>query len=121
MQLCMSYDDVAWDQSDDFADNWLRQFLDIKVLTEIAHYVLKHDSGDDPEFSILRKGFYNITLRVKYKHGTSTNIRFTQPGTSLFPEEKFKNEVAVMRYILDQTSIPVPFVHDSGSREDSPL
>ncbi|KAJ6031710.1 hypothetical protein N7540_002442 [Penicillium herquei] len=57
---------------------------------------------------------------MKYKHG-ATNILLTQPGTSLFPEEKVQNEVAVMRYILDETSVSVPFIHQSGSKEDSPL
>ena len=121
MELCMSYDDVAWEQSDDISDNWLLQFLDVEVLKPIAHFILKHNSGDDPEFSILKKGFYNLTLRMKYKHGTATDIRFVQPGATMFPEEKVQNEVAVMRYILDQTSIPVPFVHHFGSKDDSPL
>ena len=121
MQPRMCYDDVAWEQSDDVSDNWLLQFLDVEVLKAVAHYVLKHNSGDDPEFSVLKKGFYNITLRMKYRHDTAINIRFTQPGTTPFPEEKVQNEVAVMRYILDQTSIPVPFIHHFGSKEDSPL
>lgn len=117
----MSYDDVAWEQSDDISDNRLLQFLDVEVLKPIANFILKHNSGDDPEFSILKKGFYNLTLRMKYKHSTATDIRFVQPGATMFPEEKVQNEVAVMRYILDQTSIPVPFVHHFGSKEDSPL
>ncbi|KAJ6139306.1 Aminoglycoside phosphotransferase [Penicillium samsonianum] len=39
----------------------------------------------------------------------------------MFPEEKVRNEVATMRYILDQTSIPVPFVLHWGTRKDGPL
>jgi hypothetical protein len=39
----------------------------------------------------------------------------------MFLEEKVRNEVAIMRYILDQTSIPAPFVLDWGTRKDSPL
>ncbi|OJJ66070.1 hypothetical protein ASPBRDRAFT_138801 [Aspergillus brasiliensis CBS 101740] len=116
----MCYDDVAWEQSDDISDNWVRQFLDIDVKRPIAEFILKHDSGDDPEFTILGKGFFNIVLQMKYTY-SATNNRFAQPGTVLFPEEKTKNEVAVMRYIADQTSIPVPFVIHSGSRKQSPL
>ena len=116
----MYYDDVAWEQSDDVSDNWLLQFLDIDVKRPIAKFMLKHDSGDDPEFTILRKGSFNITLQMKYTY-SATNIRFPQPGAILFPEEKVKNEVAVMRYISDQTSIPVPFILHSGIREESPL
>ncbi|KAJ5579805.1 uncharacterized protein N7459_005790 [Penicillium hispanicum] len=94
MSLRMCYDDVAWEQSDDISDNWVLQFLDVEVLKSIGHFVLEHNPGDDPEFA---------------------------PGTTLFPEEKCKNEVAVMRYILDQTSIPVPFILHSGSKEECPL
>ncbi|GKZ31071.1 hypothetical protein AbraIFM66950_011130 [Aspergillus brasiliensis] len=120
MQPQMCYDDVAWEQSDDISDNWVRQFLDIDVKRPVAEFILKHDSGDDPEFTILGKGFFNIVLQMKYTYN-ATNIRFAQPGTVLFPEEKTKNEVAAMRYIADQTSIPVPFVIHSGSRTQSPL
>ena len=116
----MPYDDVAWEQSDDVSDNWLLQFLDIDVKRPIAKFILKHDSGDDPVFTILRKGSFNITLQMKYTY-SATNIRFSQPGAILFPEEKVKNEVAVMRYVSDQTSIPVPFILHSGTREESPL
>ncbi|KAJ5587618.1 uncharacterized protein N7459_003383 [Penicillium hispanicum] len=120
MEPQMCYDDVAWEQSDDVSDNWLLQFLDINVKKPIAKFILKHDTGDDPEFTIFRKGSFNITLRMKYTYN-ATNIRFSQPGAILFPEEKVKNEVAVMRYISDQTSIPVPFVLHSGTKDDSPL
>ncbi|EAU35230.1 conserved hypothetical protein [Aspergillus terreus NIH2624] len=117
-QMC--YDDVAWEQSDDVSDNWLLQFLHIEVKKTIAKFILEHDSGDDPEFTILRKGSFNITLRMKYTY-SATNIRFSQPGAILFSEEKVRNEVAVMRFISDQTSIPLPFILHSGTREDSPL
>ncbi|KAJ5106281.1 hypothetical protein N7456_002956 [Penicillium angulare] len=120
MEPQMPYDDVAWEQSDDISDNWLLQFRDIEVKRPIAHFILRHDSGADPEFTILRKGGFNITLQMKYTY-SATIIRFPQPGTALFPEEKVKNEVSVMRFILDQTSIPVPFILLSGTRDESPL
>ncbi|KAJ5614777.1 hypothetical protein N7528_008431 [Penicillium herquei] len=96
MQLCMRYDDVAWEQSDDISDNWLLQFIKVEILREVGQFVLMNSEGNDPEFAVLKKGFYNLTLRMKYKH-SATNIRLTQPGTSMFPEEKVQNEVAVMR------------------------
>ncbi|KAJ5725103.1 uncharacterized protein N7483_006460 [Penicillium malachiteum] len=115
MQLCMRRE-----QSDDISDNWLLQFINVEVLREVGQLVLMNSEGDDPEFAVLKKGFYNPTLRMKYKH-SATNIRLTQPGASLFPEEKVQNEVAVMRYILDKTPIPVPFIHQFDSKEKSPL
>ncbi|PLN74598.1 hypothetical protein BDW42DRAFT_181940 [Aspergillus taichungensis] len=120
MEPQMCYDDVAWEQSDDVSDNWVLQFLDVNVKRPIAEFILEHDSGDDPEFAILKKGFYNITLQMRYTD-SATNIRFSQPGATLFPEEKMRNEVAVMRYLADWTSVPLPFVVHSGPREKSPL
>ncbi|EPS33792.1 hypothetical protein PDE_08754 [Penicillium oxalicum 114-2] len=120
MELEMLYDDVAWEQSDDISETWLLQFLDIDVKRPIAMFIWKHNSGDDPVFAILRKGSFNITLQMKYTHN-AINIRFSQPGAILFPEEKTQNEVAVMRYLSDQTQIPVPFVLRSGTRVESPL
>lgn len=116
----MYYDDVAWEQFDDVSDNWLLQFLNIDVKRPIAKFILKHVSGHDPEFTILQKGSFSITLRMRYTY-SATSIRFPQPGASFFPEGKVKNEVAVMRYILDQTSIPVPFILHSDTRDESPL
>ena len=116
----MCSDDVAWEQAEDVSDNWLLQFLDINVKRLIASFILKYDKGDDPESTIPEKGSFNITLRMKYTY-SATNIRFPQPGAVLFPEEKVKNEVTVMRYILDQTSIPVSFIVHSGTKEKSPI
>ncbi|GLA47671.1 hypothetical protein AnigIFM63604_002480 [Aspergillus niger] len=116
----MCYDDVAWEQSDDISDSWVEQFHDIGVKKAIGYFILRHDSGDKPRLSLIGKGSFNIILRMKYTH-KSTDIRFSQPGAILFPEEKTKNEIAVMRYIADQTSIPVPCVLHSGTRDESPL
>ncbi|KAJ5948240.1 hypothetical protein N7466_001255 [Penicillium verhagenii] len=120
MELQMCYDDASWEQFDHISDNWLRQFLNIDVKRPIAEFILKHDSGEDPEFTILQKGSFNITLKMKYTYN-ATDIRFSQPGAVLFPEEKVRNEVAVMRCISDQTSIPLPFILRSGTKMESPL
>ena len=39
----------------------------------------------------------------------------------MFPEEKTRTEMATMRYVQDNTAIPVPFVLHWGTREESPL
>ncbi|KAB8276157.1 hypothetical protein BDV30DRAFT_206786 [Aspergillus minisclerotigenes] len=69
----------------------------------------------------MERGAYNISLQMKYKNANTAIIRFPQPSATMFPEEKVRNEVATMRYICDQTSIPVPFVHHWGVKKDSPL
>jgi hypothetical protein len=44
-----------------------------------------------------------------------------QPGATMFPEEKVRNEAPTIRYILDQSSIPVPFVFHWGTWKDGSL
>lgn len=58
---------------------------------------------------------------IQFEEGGSAIIRFPKPGATMFPEAKVRNEVAVIRYLQDNTSIPVPFILNWGSREESPL
>ncbi|KAJ5594933.1 uncharacterized protein N7459_001141 [Penicillium hispanicum] len=120
MQIGMCPDDLAWEQAEETSDKWLAQFLELDVLRPIADFILSHNRGVATEFAILRKGSYNISLRLKYRNG-ATVIRLSQPGAVLIPEEKVVNEVAMMRFLTDQTSIPIPFVLCSGTKKQSPL
>jgi aminoglycoside phosphotransferase (APT) family kinase protein len=58
---------------------------------------------------------------MKFQDGGSAVIRFPKPGITMFPEEKIRNEVAMIRYIQDHTTIPVPFILHWGTKEESPL
>lgn len=120
MQAQMCPDDMAWERAEETSDKWLVQFLELDILRPIADFILNHNRGIAIEFAILRKGSYNISLRLKYRNG-ATVIRLSQPGAVLFPEEKVVNEVAVMRFLADQTSIPIPFILHSGTKKESPL
>jgi aminoglycoside phosphotransferase (APT) family kinase protein len=116
----MRPDDVAWEQAEEISDNWLAQFLKNDVLRPIGNFMLDHNGGIGTEFSILRKGSYNISLRLKDEN-EATIIRLSQPGAVFFPEEKVVNEIAMMRFLTDKTSIPIPFIHHSGTKKESPL
>jgi Phosphotransferase enzyme family. len=120
MQTRMSPDDVAWEQSEETSDNWLAQFLQHDILRPIGNFMLDHNGGIGTEFAILKKGSYNISLRLKDENVASI-IRLSQPGAIFFPEEKVANEVAVMRFLTDKTSIPIPFIQLSGTKKQSPL
>ncbi|KAJ5121687.1 uncharacterized protein N7515_009648 [Penicillium bovifimosum] len=122
MQTRMCPDDVAWEQAEEISDNWLAQFLEHDVLRPIGNFILEHNGGRGTDFEILRKGSYNISLRLKDERShEATVIRLSQPGAVLFPEEKVVNEVAMMRFLIDKTSIPIPFIHHSGTKKESPL
>lgn len=116
----MHPDDVASEQAEKISDNWLAQFLKHDVLRPIGNFMLDHNGGIGTEFAILRKGSYNISLRLK-DDNEATIIRLSQPGAVFFPEEKVVNEIAIMRFLTDKTSIPIPFIHHSGTKKESPL
>ncbi|KAJ5935985.1 hypothetical protein N7454_005283 [Penicillium verhagenii] len=122
MQPRMHYDDVAWERSDEIGDIWVRQFFDNEIAKPIGHFLLRYHQPDTAvALDILEKGAYNISLHMEYLSGTPGVIRFPLPGAVMFPEEKLRYEVAVMRYLHDQTSIPVPFVYHWGPKKSCPL
>ncbi|KAK1948885.1 hypothetical protein LY78DRAFT_16591 [Colletotrichum sublineola] len=69
------------------------------------------------------KGSFNISFKVQRADSDEqVIIRFPIPGRIHEPwrDEKVENEVMVMKYLHDLTSIPVPLVRDWGLTEDSP-
>ncbi|CAG8923077.1 unnamed protein product [Penicillium salamii] len=122
MQPRMCYDDAAWEKSEEIADTWVRKFLDPDISIPIGNFLIRHHNSDGAiSFDILEKGSFNIALWMSYKTGHPGVIRFPLPGATMFPEEKVRCEVAIMRYLCDQTSIRVPFVYHWGPKESCPL
>jgi hypothetical protein len=122
MRPRLHYDDAAWEKSEEIIDAWVQQLLDPEVLAPVGNFLVKHHRPDDPIlFDVLAKGAFNILFKMTYKNTSAAVIRFPQPGAIMFPEEKLRNEVAIMRYIRDKTSIPIPFIYHWGNRDHSPL
>ncbi|PWY82078.1 hypothetical protein BO70DRAFT_429164 [Aspergillus heteromorphus CBS 117.55] len=59
-------------------------------------------------------GAFNICYRVRYEDGVHVIVRFAALGRAIPRREKLENEVATMRYLRQNTSIPVPEVFGSG-------
>lgn len=75
------------------------------------------------------KGSFNIGYVIKRPEGSgddgrprSVFIRFPIPGRTYSPwsAEKVKNEVMVLNYLREHTTIPLPYVHSWGPTENSP-
>lgn len=116
----MPFDDVAWAHSDSVAQSWLDKIHQHDTLLEIAKFIQKHRGGIGVRLWDPQLGGFNVTYRMEFMDGGSAIIRFPLPGVSMFPEEKIQNEVAVMKYIHEHTSIPVPFILHWGNRDESP-
>lgn len=88
----------------------------------IGHFILKHRRGKAIELGDPKAGGFNVSFRImKYEDNGSSVIRFPKAGATMFPEEKVRNEIAVIRYIQDHTTLPVPFFLHWGTKEKNPL
>lgn len=117
---CMNYDDVAWERSDNVFETWKVTLYQENVLREIGRLIDQWRGGLPEELFAPKRGAFNAWLRMKFKDGGSAIIRFPCPGASMFPEEKVRREVSVMRFLERHTSIPVPHVLHYGMTEESP-
>ncbi|KAK2807976.1 hypothetical protein FQN49_008755, partial [Arthroderma sp. PD_2] len=117
----MPPDDVAWEQSDNISDAWIKSLFEEDTLIAIGRFIARHRAGTPVELCSPKAGGFNVSFKMVFANGGAALIRFPKPGVTMFPEEKVRNEVAVMRYLQRHTSIPVPFILHWGSKEQSPL
>ncbi|OJJ87214.1 uncharacterized protein ASPGLDRAFT_72499 [Aspergillus glaucus CBS 516.65] len=65
-------------------------------------------------------GAFNLCFWMIFEDGFSSLLRFPGPGRVMFPEEKVRNEVAVITFLKQNTKIPVPTVIHYGMGDESP-
>lgn len=106
----MRFDDVAWEESERVESEWVKSLFEESTLCAIGDFIVKHRGGEPTELCEPKAGAFNALFRMKFQDGGSAVIRFPNPGITMFPEEKVRNEVAMIRYIQDKTAIPVPFI-----------
>lgn len=87
----------------------------------IVRLVLKYRPGDVSALYPPIRGSFNVVFRVKYKDGSSACLRIPRAHVVHFPEEKLRYEVALVRYIKQHTTIPVPTVYHFGTAEENPI
>lgn len=100
-------------------ENWA-QLFDSSLLA-IGEFVSRYRNNS--LFYLVSKqcGSFNFSVRVHWDdQGPDWLIRFPIPGKARWAEEKSQNEVAVMKYIKQNTSIPVPDVVAYGGTADNP-
>ncbi|KAF3346432.1 Methylene-fatty-acyl-phospholipid synthase [Verticillium dahliae VDG2] len=69
------------------------------------------------------KGSFNFSFRFKFSDGgPDAIIRFPKPGrtAATLRDEKVANEVQVMEYLRQHTTIPIPHIHNGGFTAESP-
>ncbi|KAF4975446.1 hypothetical protein FZEAL_7766 [Fusarium zealandicum] len=116
----MDMDELAWEQSDNQLDEWETSLHKAAIYRQIGSFVSKHRPGKPVELHKPIRGGYNIFYRLEYEDGSSTALRIPCPGVR-FPDEKVRYEVATMRYVAANTTIPVPEIYHWGTAQENPL
>ncbi|KAI0408163.1 phosphotransferase family protein [Xylaria palmicola] len=113
-------DDLAWEESDKKSEAWERSIQKVDIYRVVASFIKKHKPGDAVELHKPIRGGYNICYRLEYKDGSSVAMRIPRRGVVRFPEEKIRYEVATMKYIEANTTIPVAHIYHYGTADENP-
>lgn len=118
------YDEIAETDGDNECRTWIRRVFDSR--DEIVAFATSRwdpTGGKTGEFVSYLKGSFNLSLRITFGDGeTDAIIRFPKPGQTFtaFADEKLANEVQIMKFLGENTSIPLPRLVSWGLTEESP-
>jgi hypothetical protein len=116
----MFFDETAWDKCDDQLASFKAALFNQDSIEKITDLVQHHRKTPAQRLSPPQKGSFNMVIRLHFTDASSTIIRFPIPGYSVLPEEKVRHEVAVMRFLEQKTTIPVPHIIQHGTTAESP-
>lgn len=117
----MRHDDEARAESKNIANARRGQFNEIETQLAIGRFITKGSMWRLCQTVNAELGGFSLSCRMEFfQDGGSALIRFPITGMSIFPDEKVRNDVAVIRYLQEHTSIHVPFVIQWGYWEESP-
>ncbi|KAG9770220.1 hypothetical protein ABEF93_006323 [Exophiala dermatitidis] len=113
------FDELEETDGDDEYRAWLvRVFNAKKDLVEFAGRC--RPGGGTGSYVGFLNGSFNFSFRFSFNDGQDVIIRFPKPGHTTFRDEKVTNEVRVMEYLRQNTTIAVPHVHSWGLTNESP-
>ncbi|KND86545.1 hypothetical protein TOPH_08818 [Tolypocladium ophioglossoides CBS 100239] len=115
------FDEMEETNGDDECRAWLDRLFDSKV--ELATFVASRRGGRATQYVGFLKGSFNFSFRYRFRDGgPDAIIRFPKPGhtATALRDEKVANEVQIMEYLSQNTTIPVPRVHSWGFTAESP-
>ncbi|KAK4242782.1 hypothetical protein C8A03DRAFT_39941 [Achaetomium macrosporum] len=109
------FDETAWDYGEEVFDKWREGLYDKDLYYAIVKKVVKHHMGEALEICRPQPGG-----KKGGKEGPGALIRFPMPAYFQYAEERLMAEVAAMRYISENTTIPIPFPIHYGMKQESP-
>lgn len=117
-----AYDEIAQANADDECRAWVRKLIEAR--DDVVAFVDAHLDGKGAgEYLGFFKGSFNLSFHVGFGgQRPSALIRFAKPGHTNSPwrAEKVANEVRMIEYLRQHTTIPLPCIRCWGSAEESP-
>lgn len=110
----MDFDDLAKRQSDRVFQAWIQNLLRNSPENLAARLASQYCPGTPLTASRLSNGAFNVCYRITFESGRRVLVRFTALGRVIARNEKVEDEVAIMEYVAQHTSIPVPKVLGHG-------
>ncbi|KAI1376982.1 phosphotransferase family protein [Hypoxylon crocopeplum] len=118
--LVTDKDDLIWEKLDEATEKWDKSVRTEETYRAIGNFILKYKDGKAKLMHAVIKGGYNMVYRLEYKDGSSAVMRIPIRDVVPFPDEKVRYEVATIRYVAVNTTIPVPYIYHYGTADDNP-
>ncbi|RFU29784.1 hypothetical protein B7463_g6577, partial [Scytalidium lignicola] len=116
------FDEIAETNGDDECRAWLNMGFDSKA--ELASFVASRREGNGSgKYVGFLKGSFNFSFRFNFSDGgPDAIIRFPKSGhtATALRDKKVTNEVQIMEYLSQHTTIPLPHVHSWDLTAESP-
>ncbi|POS70216.1 phosphotransferase [Diaporthe helianthi] len=115
-------DSMVDNRSEELADEWLKFALDPDNQAELVDFVRRYRPGFSLPKMIYKpiRGSYNVNWKLEFEDGFFVMIHVPIPHLVAFPDEKIRAEVAAMRLVRNNTTIPVPEVYGWGTTAENP-
>jgi hypothetical protein len=115
----MDFDDIRLAQFEQLKQDWVK--LCSTSSAGICALANAHRKRDDCLLRSMHCGSFNFSFRLHWDDGGEDwLIRFPLPGKSMFLDEKVRREAVLMKYLAQNTQIPVPRVISYGASDDNP-
>lgn len=118
----MYIDSLLFDRNGQLFDDWIKSTLKRDNMDKLVGLACQHLPGHGlPKIlHVPLAGSYNINWQLEFDDGFSTMIHIPIPQRVAFPDEKIRAEVATMRLIRENTTIPVPEIYHWGTSSENP-
>lgn len=112
-------DDLAWQRGDEAVAAFVNSVYEPGVKESIIDMIVKYRGGNAVQWHPPARGSYNCCFALELDTGWAA-MRVPLPGRNAFSDEKTRTEVHTMRYIAQNTTIPVPHVYHWGLASENP-